>query len=105
VIAFSVTRRTREIGIRVALGAQRGDILRLVTAQGIRMVAAGLLIGLTASLVLTRFIASVLFKVETRDPLVFGMIAVLVGLAAIAACYIPARRAASLDPTVALRCE
>jgi putative ABC transport system permease protein len=105
VIAHSVTQRTREIGIRVALGAQRGDILRLVTAQGARIVAAGLLIGLSGSLALTRFIASVLFKVDTRDPLVLGTITMLVGLAAIAASYIPARRAARQDPVVALRCE
>jgi len=105
VIAYSVTQRTRELGIRVALGAQRGDILRLVTGQGARIAAAGLLIGFTASLALTRFMASLLFNVRTRDPLVFGTITVLVGLAAIVASYIPARRAARLDPVVALRCE
>ncbi|HEY6250088.1 MAG TPA: ABC transporter permease, partial [Candidatus Angelobacter sp.] len=105
VIAYTVTQRTREIGIRVALGAQRGDILRLVTAQGTRIVAVGLMIGLTASFALTRFIASALFKVQTRDPLVFATITVLVGLAALAASYIPARRAASVDPVVALRYE
>ena len=105
VIAYSVTQRTRELGIRMALGAQRGDILRLVTGQGARIVAAGLLIGFTASLALTNFMASLLFNVGTRDPWVFATITVLVGLAAIAAGYIPARRAAKLDPVVALRCE
>jgi len=105
VIAFSVAQRTREIGIRVALGAQRGNVLRLLTAQGARIVAAGLLIGLGASLALTRFLASMLFKVETRDPLVFAAITLLVGLAALAASYIPARRAAAVDPVVALRSE
>src|ERR1051326_3254043 len=89
VIAFSIAQRTREIGIRMALGARRGDIVKLVTLQGLRIAVAGLALGLAAALVLTRFLATFLFKVESRDPLVFAAIAAVVGLAAVAASYVP----------------
>jgi putative ABC transport system permease protein len=105
IIAYSVAQRTREFGIRIALGAQRSDILRLVTAQGMKIVAGGLLIGLALSLMVMRFLATMLFRVNTHDPVVLTIISVMVGLAAVCAMYVPARRAASTDAVGALRQE
>ncbi len=104
-LAFTVTQRQREIGIRMALGAQRIDVLNLVVGQGMRLILVGVVIGLLGSLALTRVLASVLFKVEPTDPLTFVTVTVLLCVVALLACYIPARRATRADPMAALRCE
>jgi len=100
-----VIQRTHEIGIRMSLGAQPGQVLRLVMGQGARLVLAGILIGAAAALALTRFMRSLLFEVRSADPLTFVAIASLLALVALAACYIPARRAMRVDPMTALRYE
>jgi putative ABC transport system permease protein len=105
VVAYSVTRRTREIGIRIALGARTGDVLRLIVIQGMRLVLAGALIGLAGALVLTRLLRSLLFGVSSADPLTFAIIPVLLAAVALLACWLPARRAAKIDPVEALRFE
>jgi putative ABC transport system permease protein len=104
-LAFTVTQRQREIGIRMALGAQRFDVLNLVVGQGMRLVLIGAFIGLLGSFALTRVLASVLFKVEPADPLTFVTVTFLLFVVALLACYIPARRATKVDPMVALRFE
>ncbi len=104
-VAHSVAQRTREIGIRMALGARSVEVLCLMLRQGMQLVAAGSLIGLAAALVLTRFIQSLLYEVSAADPLTFAVVIFLLALAALAACYLPARRAARIDPMTALRCE
>ncbi len=105
VIAYLAGQRTHEIGIRMALGAQRRDVLRMVLGEAIRMSLVGLAIGLAASLALTRLMAKMLFGVSTHDPLTLAGVAVLLALVALAACYVPARRAARIDPMAALRIE
>ncbi|HEV2615838.1 MAG TPA: ABC transporter permease [Candidatus Acidoferrales bacterium] len=105
VISYLVGQRTHEIGIRIALGAQRSDVLRLILGQGTRMALIGVAIGIAAALGLTRLMANQLFGVTTHDPLTFGGVAFLLTLVAVAACYIPARRAMRTDPIVALRYE
>jgi len=105
VMAYAVSRRTREIGLRVALGAPAGDVLRSILGEGMRTIAVGIAIGVGVALGLTRTVASLLFGVTATDPLTFaGVIALLVA-AALVACYVPARRATRVDPMVALRCE
>ncbi|HEX6729983.1 MAG TPA: FtsX-like permease family protein, partial [Pyrinomonadaceae bacterium] len=105
VISYSVIQRTHEMGIRMAIGAQRSDVLKLVVRQAMILALAGVVIGLVASWALTRLIKSLLFNVSVTDPLTFTVIAVLMILIALVACLIPARRATKVDPLVALRCE
>jgi ABC-type antimicrobial peptide transport system permease subunit len=105
VISYSVVRRTKEIGIRRALGAQRNDILSLVTRQVVRLVLAGVLLGLCGAFALTRVLQDLLFPVSATDPVTFVGISILFVLVGVAASYIPARRAARIDPMAALRWE
>jgi predicted permease len=105
VIAYSVAQRTREIGVRIALGAQRSDVIGLFLREGLSFIIAGLPIGLAGAFVLTRLLSSLLFGVKATDPLTFACAAVLLALVAFAACQIPARRALRVDPMTALRTE
>jgi len=105
VISYLVGKRTHEIGVRVALGAQRNDVLQMVIGQGAKMTLIGVAIGIGAALGLTRLMANQLFGVSAHDPLTFAGVAMLLILVAVAACYIPARRAMNVDPVVALRHE
>jgi predicted permease len=105
VLSYLVTQRTREIGLRMALGAQRRDVLRVIVAHGLRLALLGLCIGIAASLVVTRWMSSVLFDVKPTDPLTFAVVAVILGAVSFLASYLPARRAMSVDPMVALRYE
>ena len=105
VMAYFVTQRTREIGVRIALGAQWRDVLKLVLRSGLSLVTIGLLIGLAGALTLTRLMATLLFEVSPTDPVTFAAVTLCVVVATLLACYIPARRAAKVDPLVALRYE
>ncbi|HKQ62297.1 MAG TPA: ABC transporter permease [Candidatus Polarisedimenticolaceae bacterium] len=105
VTSYSVAQRTREIGIRMALGALRGDVSRLVLAQGLLLAASGLGLGLLLALAATRWLRGLLFAVSPTDPLTFALVPLVLGAVALAACWLPARRASRVDPAVALRAE
>lgn len=105
VLSYSVSQRTQEIGVRMALGAGRGDVLRLILGQGVRLAAVGIVLGLVGAFATTRFIKTVLYNVTPTDPFSFAVVAGFLTLVAVAASYIPARRAMAVDPLVALRNE
>jgi putative ABC transport system permease protein len=105
VLAYSVAQRTQEIGVRIALGATPGGILKMVLGQGLLTVAIGLIVGLAGSLLLTRTMRSMLFEISPNDPITIVGIALLLLLIAMLASYIPARRATRVDPMIALRYE
>jgi putative ABC transport system permease protein len=105
VMAYTVTERTPEIGIRIALGAQIKDVMRLVIGRGIKLAFTGVVIGLGGALALTQLMKTLLFGVSSTDPLTFAAVAILLMAVALLACWIPARRAAKVDPMIALRSE
>jgi putative ABC transport system permease protein len=105
VIAFAVSQRTREIGVRMALGARPTDVLRMVLKEGLKLVAVGVVLGVAAALMLTRLLEGMVYGVKVRDPLIFAIVNALLVVVSLAACYIPARRAVRVDPITALRYE
>ena len=105
VTAYAVTRRTREIGIRMALGARRADVVAMVLRQGIRLAVIGSAIGLLLAAGASQVLVGFLFGVPPLDPVIFGGAAALFAVVGLAACYVPARRATQVDPLAALRCE
>jgi predicted permease len=111
VLAYSVSQRTQEIGIRMALGAGRRDVVKMIVRQGMVLAALGVVLGLVGAYVLTKYLegwmnlSRMLFGVKPSDPMTYGVIAVLLTLVALVACFVPARRATKVDPMVALRCE
>jgi ABC-type antimicrobial peptide transport system permease subunit len=104
-MAYAVAQRTREFGVRIALGARELDVLRLVFVEGVRLAAVGLAAGMLLALLLTRYMSSLLYGVGSNDPLAFAGVAALIALVACLACLLPARRATRVDPVVALRAE
>jgi ABC-type antimicrobial peptide transport system permease subunit len=105
VVSYSVEQRTREMGIRLALGAAPFSILRLVLGESLSLASAGIGVGLLAALGLTRYLATLLFTVRPTDPLIYAVVTILLAMAAIAGCYVPARRATCVDPAMVLREE
>jgi putative ABC transport system permease protein len=105
VIAYMVTQRTQEIGIRMALGAQRGRVLRMIVGEAMALTAAGVALGVTGALLLTRLLKDLLFHVAPRDPLTLAAVTAMLVLVAFAASYLPGRRATRVDPVIALRAE
>jgi putative ABC transport system permease protein len=104
-MAWMVSRRTREIGVRMALGAQSGDVLKLILKQGMLLVGIGVAAGLGVALIATRLVEGLLYGVSRNDPANFAVVVLLLAAAVLLACYVPARRATKVDPMVALRCE
>src|SRR5947209_1045683 len=104
-VAYDVTRRTREIGIRLALGAQPGDVVGMVMKRSARLIAAGVACGLAMALALSRLLADFLYRVKPDDPSTFAIVAVSIAVAAAAAAFVPARRATRIQPVIALRYE
>jgi putative ABC transport system permease protein len=105
VMAYTVAQRSHEIGIRMALGAERGHVMKLIVGQGLKLVLLGLVLGIAGALAMTRFLKTMLFGISPTDPMTFGSIAVMLTAVALLACWIPARRATKVDPLVALRHE
>jgi ABC-type antimicrobial peptide transport system permease subunit len=105
VISYTVSQRTREIGIRQALGAQSGDVMRLVVGKGLKLALAGVAIGIAGAIALTRVMESLLFNVSATDPLTFMAVSAILIIVALGACFVPARRATKVDPIRALRYE
>jgi ABC-type antimicrobial peptide transport system permease subunit len=103
VMSYSVSQSTRELGVRMALGAATNDVLRLVISRGLRLTVVGIAIGATAALLLTRLMANLLYKVSPRDPIAFGTALIILIAVALIACLVPARRATRIDPVRALR--
>jgi putative ABC transport system permease protein len=101
-MSYAVTQRRREIGVRMALGAQKSDVLGLIIRGGLRLTVAGIAMGLVGALALTRYLSSILFEVKPTDPLTFAIIPLMLATVALCSCWLPARRAAKLDPMVAL---
>jgi len=104
-MAYRVSQRMHEIGIHIALGAQRRDVLRLVLGDGAKLAFLGIAIGIAGAIALTRLMTSLLFEVKPTDPETFAVVAIVLAIVALAACYLPARRAVRADPMVALRHE
>ena len=103
VLSYSVSQRTQEIGVRVALGAARRDVLRLIVGQGVRLAAVGIVLGMIGAALVTPAVRTILYNVTPTDPLSFGGVALFLSLVALMASYVPARRALAVDPIVALR--
>jgi putative ABC transport system permease protein len=105
VMSYAVTRRIHELGVRAALGASRYEMVGLVLRHGMKLAGVGMAAGLAAAVVLTRFLAGLLYGVKPADPVTLAAVTLLLGGIALLACYVPARRATAVDPVIALRCD
>jgi putative ABC transport system permease protein len=105
VMSFSVSRRTREVGIRMALGAQARDVVRMIFGQGLLQLGVGMTVGLALALGISRLMSVILFQVQPRDPVIFGGVAAVLAAVGLLACFVPASRATRVDPLVALRSD